>query len=75
MSRRANGEGSIWRRKDGRWVGATYALTNTGGRKRVHMYGRTRAEVREKLAQLEHELGRGVRIPVENWTVGEYLNH
>ena len=75
MSRRANGEGSIWRRKDGRWVGATYALTNSGGRKRVHMYGRTRAEVREKLAQLEHELGRGVRIPVENWTVGEYLNH
>ena len=50
-------------------------MTNTGGRKRVHLYGRTRAEVREKLAQLEHELGRGVRIPVENWTVGEYLNH
>jgi site-specific recombinase XerC len=56
-------------------VGATYALTNTGGRKRVHIYGRTRSEVREKLAQLEHELGRGVRIAVENWTVGEYFTH
>ncbi len=46
MSRHANGEGSIWRRKDGRWVGATYAATNTGGRKRVHVYGKTRAQAR-----------------------------
>jgi integrase len=75
MSRRANGEGSIWRRKDGRWVGATYAATNTGGRKRVHVYGNTRAQAREKLTELQRELDRGVRVPVENWTVREYLEH
>lgn len=75
MSRHANGEGSIWRRKDGRWVGATYAATNTGGRKRVSVYGKTRAEAREKLTELQRELDRGVRVPVENWTVQQYLEH
>ncbi len=75
MSRHANGEGSIWRRKDGRWVGATYAATNTGGRKRVHVYGKTRTQAREKLTELQRELDRGIRVPVENWTVQEYLEH
>ena len=75
MSRHANGEGSIWRRTDGRWVGATYAATNMGGRKRVHVYGKTRTEARAKLTELQRELDRGVRVPVENWTVQEYLEH
>ena len=75
MTRRANGEGSIWRRTDGRWVGATYAATNRGGRKRVHVYGKTRSQAREKLTELQRELDRGVRVPVENWTVQQYLEH
>ena len=75
MTRRANGEGSIWRRTDGRWVGATYAATNRGGRKRVHVYGKTRAQARERLTELQRELDRGVRVPVENWTVQQYLDH
>lgn len=75
MTRRANGEGSIWRRTDGRWVGATYAATNRGGRKRVHVYAKTRAQAREKLTELQRELDRGVRVPVENWTVQQYLDH
>ena len=53
MTRRANGEGSVYRAKDGRWVGATYADTNSGGRKRVVAYGQTRALVRAKLVALE----------------------
>ncbi|MGL5930475.1 MAG: tyrosine-type recombinase/integrase [Dermatophilaceae bacterium] len=75
MRRRANGEGSVYQAKDGRWVGATYADTNTGGRKRVVVYGRTRAEARQKLADLQHELDAGVRVSVENWTVHGYLAH
>ena len=75
MTRRANGEGSLYRAKDGRWVGATFAHTNTGGRKRVVVYGHTRAEAREKLASLERDLDRGVRVSVENWNVQGYLKH
>jgi len=32
-------------------------------------------QAREKLTELQRELDRGVRVPVENWTVGEYLDH
>lgn len=75
MTRRANGEGSVYRRQDGRWVGATYAHTNTGGRKRVVVYGSTRAQAKERLVTLERDLDRGVRVSVENWNVQSYLEH
>lgn len=52
MSRRANGEGSIYQRKDGRWTGAVYVLNREGGRQRRQVYGRTRAEVAGKVADL-----------------------
>lgn len=73
MTRRANGEGSVYRAKDGRWVGATYADTNTGGRKRVIVRGRTRAEAKAKLTALQRELDAGMRVSVENWNVEGYL--
>ncbi len=47
--RRPNGEGSIRHRQDGRWEASAFATTNQGTRKRVYLYGRTRAEAREKL--------------------------
>ena len=43
--RSSNGEGTIYRRKDGRWEGAVYVLTTSGIRKRLRVYGATRAEV------------------------------
>ena len=52
MSRRANGEGSIYQRKDGRWTGAVYVLNRDGGRQRRQVYGKTRAEVAGKVADL-----------------------
>lgn len=52
MSRRANGEGSIYQRKDGRWTGAVYVLNRGGGRQRRQVYGKTRAEVAGKVADL-----------------------
>lgn len=75
MSQRANGEGTIWRKPDGRWCGATYAPINTGGRKRVYVYGRTRAEAREKLTALQRGIDRGLTVPSQSWTVDEYLRH
>lgn len=75
MSRRGNGEGTIWKKPDGRWCGAVYALTTKGTRKRVYVYGRTRDEAREKLTALQRDLDRGVRVPAENWTVERYLTH
>ncbi len=48
MSKRGNGEGSIYRRSDGKWVGA---LTEDGGGRRV-VYGATRHEADAKLQAL-----------------------
>lgn len=75
MTRRANGEGTIWKRTDGRWCGATYAQTTKGTRKRVYVYGKTRAVAREKLTALQRDLDRGVRVPAESWSIEAYLKH
>ena len=51
MARRGHGEGSIYRRKDGR-VTAAITLDN---HKRKTFYGETRKEVQEKLSAALHE--------------------
>ena len=48
MARRANGEGSIHRRKDGRWAGI-FRDRKTGRRRSV--YANTRTEVAKKLSE------------------------
>lgn len=40
MSQRANAEGSIYRRADGRWTAACYVLTPVGSRVRRSVYGK-----------------------------------
>jgi integrase len=75
VSRRANGEGTIFRRQDGRWCASLYVVTSRGRRKRTYVYGKTRAEVREKMTALQRDMDRGVRLPEEKWTVGGYLEH
>lgn len=75
MSRRANGEGSIFRRQDGRWAASLYVVTTRGRRKRVTVYGKTRAEVREKMTAIQRDSDRGVRVPDEDWTVEGYVHH
>jgi integrase len=73
--RRANGEGSVWQRKDGRWAFAGYALTTGGMYKRVQGYGRDQADARAKLNRLLADSDRGVPVASENWTVAEYLDY
>jgi integrase len=48
MGRRGNGEGTISRRKDGRWEGRYYIHTVDGPKRKV-IYGKTRAEVSANL--------------------------
>ncbi|TQE27367.1 site-specific integrase, partial [Streptomyces ipomoeae] len=53
MAKRANGEGSITKRKDGTYHGRVYVTTTSGIRKRVSVYGKTRDEVRQKITELQ----------------------
>ena len=73
MGRRGNGEGSISRRKDGRWE-AKYTAHTADGPKRRALYGKTRKEAADKLAKALADRASGYTFETENMSVGEYLD-
>lgn len=73
--RRINGEGTIYRRKDGRYEAAVYLLTTSGIRKRIRIYARTHAEAREKLAQAAISSQIGLLIPDRQTSLADYLDY
>ncbi|GIH97993.1 tyrosine-type recombinase/integrase [Planobispora takensis] len=74
-NRRANGEGTIYQRKDGRWEGAAFVLASDGTYKRVRKYGKTREEVHGKLVEVLDRSRRGVPVSDRPWKLGEYLDY
>jgi integrase len=70
MSRRGNGEGSVYRRRDGRWAGAV-SLPNG---KRATVYGATREEAATKLTAALRGRDQGLPVVDGQQTVGAYLN-
>jgi integrase len=75
LSARANGEGSVYLRQDGRWSAAAYVLRPHGGRVRRQVYGRTRAEASQKLTVLLSKTATGIPLAGEKWTVRSYADH
>jgi|tagenome__1003787_1003787.scaffolds.fasta_scaffold20920142_3 integrase len=73
MSKRANGDGSIWQRSDGRWCAAYYVPKSSGGRVRKYVYGQSREEVRRKLTELIRNVDQDVPVPIGGQTVSDYL--
>lgn len=68
--RRCNGEGSIYKRNDGRWA----ATVSLGDGRRKSYYGRTRQDVSQKLAKARYEVQQGLPVVPEKETVGAYLH-
>lgn len=73
MGKRGNGEGSITRRKDGRWWGRHTVQTPEGPKQRA-VYGKTRADVAAKLRKAMSEADVGLVFDAGSVTVGEYLD-
>jgi hypothetical protein len=72
--RKANGEGTIFPRADGRWCGSGYVQAADGTRKRIYVYGTTRREAADKLAAKLADSHRGLVVAADpNLTVGDYL--
>ncbi len=69
MANRGHGEGTIYQRKDGRWV-ASITLEN---RKRKTFYGKTRKEVQEKLRIALNEQKQGILATGPQQTVKQFL--
>lgn len=67
MTRRCKGEGSIYKRKDGRWCGSYYDEQYN----RHYMYGKTQAEVKRKLKE---KMDSGIiKIKGESYLLQEWV--
>ena len=73
MARRANGEGNIRKRKDGRWEGRYVAGHDANGKEiRKNVLGKTQAEVKDKLRKAIEEakyldVAKADEYTVERW--------
>jgi integrase len=72
-TRRADGEGSYRQRPNGLWEASTRYTTPDGDRKRLSVYGKTRAEARGKLTAACKRLAEGAPPRDDKQTVGSWL--
>ena len=70
--KRGNGEGSVYRRKDGRWVGQ-YLVYLPNGPKYRYIYARTRKAAADKLAQAIADRNNGIVFDDESLTLADFL--
>lgn len=71
--RAANGDGSVFKRKDGRWAAALYVTEADGRRVRQVFYGQTRPEAEAQLVEVRAKVAAGAAIPPSQLTVASYL--
>ncbi|MFD4664001.1 tyrosine-type recombinase/integrase [Streptomyces halstedii] len=72
---RANGDGTVYQRKDSRWEAAGYVLAPGNTRKRIRVYGTTRKEALAKLTEKISASNRGLPIPSAQGSVAAYLTY
>jgi integrase len=73
--RRANGEGTLYQRADGRWEGAAYIRDATGQTTRVRVYGKTRREAADKLTKKINDHRQNAPRTAQDPSVADYLTH
>lgn len=72
---RANGDGTVYQRKDSRWEAAGYVLAPGNTRKRIRVYGTTRKEALSKLTEKIAASNRGLPVPSAQGSVAAYLTY
>src|SRR5262245_45721298 len=73
--RRGRGEGSVFEREDGQWVGSiSLGLSEAGKRKRKTVYGATKQELLDKLDRLRGDARAGNLPDAGGLTVGQLLD-
>nr|WP_223188998.1 site-specific integrase [Streptomyces sp. TRM68416] len=71
----ANGDGTVYQRKDSRWEAAGYVLAPGNTRRRVRVYGTTRKEALAKLTEKIANSNRGLPVPSAQGSVAAYLTY
>ncbi len=73
-TKRTNGEGSIFQRKDGRWVGTiTIGYDENGQQKKKSVYGKNQTEVAKKLSEISGRIKNNSYEIIEHKTFGELM--
>ena len=73
--RGVNGEGTIYKRKDGRFECAAYFVTSSGTRKRIRVYSRTWQGAHDKLVEAKMQAQQGVPVPDKSWKLSEFMDN
>jgi integrase len=73
MSKRGNGEGSIYRRADGRWASSLSVEGPLGKRTRKTFYGKNRKEVSDRLRAALRQRDQGIPLPDDRQTFGSFI--
>jgi integrase len=74
--RRGNGEGSVYRKKDGTWCAVlTVGYDENGRRKRRYLYGPTKAEVLEKLDGIRSDVRIGNLTEPSRLRLSEFVQN
>jgi integrase len=71
-ARRGNNEGSVYKRKDGRWVGAATVGGGPGGQKKKIVYGKTRQEAAAKLTDVLKAVKDDMPLAPELLTISKF---
>lgn len=75
MSKHGNGEGTVVKRADGRWMASiTIGFNEDGKQKRRAFYGKTRAEAFDKMTKALGDVLAGTYIDPNKVTVGQWLD-
>ncbi|MGH3514252.1 MAG: tyrosine-type recombinase/integrase [Mycobacterium sp.] len=74
-ARKANGSGTIKKRKDGRYEGQIFVRTTSGEFKRISVYGRSWEECDKKITRLKSDNYAGVGASVSSYTVAQWLSY
>lgn len=75
MKRRANGEGSVYKRPNGSWSALVTVTMLNGDKKRKCVTARTRDAVSAKMRELLEQENRQIPHTEKAWTVSEYLDY
>src|SRR5690606_30637234 len=71
--KRANGQGTVYQQKDGRWAAELYVTQSDGRRVRRRIYGKTRKEAEAKMLEPRQKSDSGVPIPSAQLTLERSL--
>jgi integrase len=74
-ARKANGSGTIKKRKDGRYEGQVFVRTTSGEFKRVSVYGRSWEDCDEKITRLKADNYAGIGAALNSYTVSQWLSY